>query len=294
MNSQKYLLAIKNRIIQEKLDEETRNYIKGLEGEVFVKRILDEYPDLNYLYDFHISHKNRVQIDFLIVTDDAILHFEIKHYSGDYTIKDSQLISEFGNMFFTPFQQLRRANHELNAIISHFNINKPLQSYLIFTNPKFTLKGSIPNHFNILLPTELHKFKYMFKNKNIIENAKILQLFQREHRDFSHVYKNVKRVPMSCLRPGLKCPKCGSVSTIEIENRKKYFHCKYCNFEDKRNKLYLYNLIELYLCKGEPFTLVEAQEWCGVENKHTLRRICDKHFNSNGKKPKKYFPMLQD
>lgn len=36
MNSQKYLLAIKNRIIQEKLDEETRNYIKGLEGEVFV------------------------------------------------------------------------------------------------------------------------------------------------------------------------------------------------------------------------------------------------------------------
>ncbi|WP_436868647.1 nuclease-related domain-containing protein [Mammaliicoccus sciuri] len=78
MNSQTYLLALKNRIIQDKLDEDTRNYIKGLEGELFIKDILDEYPDLHYLYDFHINYKNRVQIDFLIVTDDAICHFEVK------------------------------------------------------------------------------------------------------------------------------------------------------------------------------------------------------------------------
>ncbi|WP_325952132.1 hypothetical protein [Mammaliicoccus sciuri] len=41
MNSQTYLLALKNRIIQDKLDEDTRNYIKGLEGELFIKDILD-------------------------------------------------------------------------------------------------------------------------------------------------------------------------------------------------------------------------------------------------------------
>ncbi len=47
--------------------------------------------------------------------------------------------------------------------------------------------------------------------------------------------------------------------------------------------------MEFYICKGEPFTLSEAQKWFGVENKYTLRRICDKHFNYFRKKPKKYF-----
>ena len=289
MDRQTYLLAIKNRIIQDRLDEDTRNYIKGLEGEIFIKRILDEYPDLHYLYDFHISHKNRVQIDFLIVTDDAICHFEVKHYSGDYTIKDEQLINRFGNMFYTPFQQLRRANHELNYLISHMNIHKPLHSYLIFTNHKFTLKGTIPNHFNILLPTELHKLKYILKNKNSLENENILHMFQREHSDFSHIYKNIKKVPMSCLRPGLKCPKCKRLNTIEIEDHKKYLKCRLCDFKDIRQNVYLFNLLELYLCKGEAFILSEAQEWCGAGNRYTIRRVCDKYFSSTKKNPKRYY-----
>lgn len=289
MNSQTYLLALKNRIIQDKLDEDTRNYIKGLEGELFIKDILDEYPDLHYLYDFHISHKNRVQIDFLIVTDDAICHFEVKHYSGDYTIKDGQLMNEFGNMFYTPFQQLRRANHELNHLISHLNINKPLHSYLIFSNPKFTLKGTMPNQFNILLPTELHKLKYMFKNNHTIENANILHMFQQEHSDFSHLYNNIKKVPIASIKSGLKCPKCKRLNTVEVEERKKYLRCKFCHVEISRNKLYLYNLMEFYICKGEPFTLSEAQKWCGVENSLTIRRVLDKNFRFINKKPKKYY-----
>lgn len=291
MTSQKYLFAIQNRLIQDKLDDETKNYIKGLEGEIFIKCILDDYPDLHYLYDYHINHKNRVQIDFLIVTDDALLHLEIKHYSGDYTIKDGQLMNEFGNMFYTPFQQLRRANHELNCLISHFKISKPIQSYLIFTNPKFTLKSSIPNQLNILLPTELHKLKYMFKNKNSIENENILHMFQQEHRDFSHIYKNINRVPMSCLRPGLKCPKCRRLNTITVEGRKKNLQCRICHYKDIRQNVYLFNLLELNLCKGEAFTLSEAQEWCGVENRHTIRRVCEKYFNSTNKNPKKYFTI---
>lgn len=289
MNSQTYLLALKNRIIQDKLDEDTRNYIKGLEGELFIKGILDEYPDLHYLYDFHINYKNRVQIDFLIVTDDAICHFEVKHYSGDYTIKDGQLMNEFGNMFYTPFQQLRRANHELNHLISHLNINKPLHSYLIFLNPKFTLKGTMPNHFNILLPTELHKLKYMFKNNHTIENANIIHMFQQEHSDFSHLYNNIKKVPMASLSSGLKCPKCKRLNTIEVEERKKNLKCRLCDFKDIRQNVYLFNLLELNLCKGESFTLSEAQKWCGVENKYTIRRVCEKYFRSTNKNPKRYY-----
>lgn len=48
----------------------------------------------------------------------------------------------------------------------------------------------------------------------------------------------------------------------------------------------MFNLLELNLCKGEPFTLSEAQKWCEVENKYTIRRVCEKYFRSTNKNPK--------
>lgn len=47
--------------------------------------------------------------------------------------------------------------------------------------------------------------------------------------------------------------------------------------------------MEFYICKGEPFTLSEAQKWCEVENSLTIRRVLDKNFRFINKKPKKYY-----
>ena len=54
----------------------------------------------------------------------------------------------------------------------------------------------------------------------------------------------------------------------------------------KQAKVYI---LKLSFPKGEPFTLSEAQKWCEVENKYTIRRVCEKYFRSTNKNPKKYY-----
>lgn len=289
MDSHKYLLALQNRIILEKIDDETKNYIRGLEGEVCIKGLLDKYKQSNYIYNLNLNYKNRVQIDFLVISDDTIFHLEVKHYSGDYSIHEGQLLNEYGTMFYTPFQQIKRAHYELNHVITHYNINRELKSFLVFSNPKFTLKTHIPNNINVLLPTELHKLQYMFKNNKSIENSRILKIFKSNHSDFSHIYNNVNKIPIEHLRKGLKCPRCKRLYKTTLEINKKYLVCEACLYKIARQNLYLYNLKELYICKKEPFTLNEAQKWCQLENSLTIRRVVEKYFKSIDKNPKKYY-----
>ncbi|GAB1614210.1 hypothetical protein HB162lentus_28580 [Mammaliicoccus lentus] len=54
----------------------------------------------------------------------------------------------------------------------------------------------------------------------------------------------------------------------------------------------MYNLKELFICIGEPFTLQDAERWCSTNNKHTLRRICNKYFEIIEGKPRKYYLKL--
>ncbi|HAL09442.1 MULTISPECIES: nuclease-related domain-containing protein [Mammaliicoccus] len=289
MNSHKYLLALQNRIIQEDLDGELKNYIKGLEGENYFKMILEEHEVKNFIHDINLNIKSRVQIDFLVVTDTTIFHLEIKHYSGDYSIQDGQLLNDYGNMFYSPFQQIQRANYEISHIISHYNIKRALKSFLIFTNPQFTLKTAKPSNFNILLPTELHKLAYMFKDDYSEENSEIINIFKKENKDFSKFYNNINKVPLKHLRPGLKCPRCNKLNHMLVEDNKKTIICQSCHYRGDRQYVYLYNLKELYICKKEPFTLDDAQKWCGVSNNLTIRRVLDKYFKSYNKKPKIYY-----
>ncbi len=61
----------------------------------------------------------------------------------------------------------------------------------------------------------------------------------------------------------------------------------YCSRQIQRQLLYLENLKELYVLKNEPFTLKEAELWCGGDA-HAIRRVCKRHFKKKGKH-KSYF-----
>src|SRR5699024_12247306 len=122
-----------------KTNRELFRQIKGIEGEELIKQILDQELKLNYVHDIELDISNKVQIDFLIVDDEKIINLEIKHYKGDYYIIDNHLKNSYGNIFQTPFQQMKRAEYELELMKSKLDIKRTVESYLIFTTPTFTL-----------------------------------------------------------------------------------------------------------------------------------------------------------
>ncbi|WP_323703781.1 nuclease-related domain-containing protein [Mammaliicoccus sp. Dog046] len=287
MNQSLYFKALDNRLDDTHLHRDMYRQMKGVEGESKIAHILKQIPDLNYLNNVAFNIKNRIQIDFIIVDDEHIFHLEVKHYKGDYHIIDGQMKNEFGNIFDTPFKQMNRAAHELQLLTHELNITRPILSYLIFTNPTFTLHTEIPNRKQVFLPTELHKIPRLFKNFRSRENKEILNKIKTQQQDFSNIYPEIN-IPFEQIKPGLRCPHCRKIGHIQIDARMRYGFCLYCSTQTSRQKLYLDNLLELHILKREPFTLNDAERWCGG-NKWAIRKLCNKHFKRKGQHTIQYF-----
>ncbi|WP_394877152.1 nuclease-related domain-containing protein [Mammaliicoccus lentus] len=282
-----YLKALNGRLEQNETTRELFRQIKGIEGEELIKQILDQELKLNYVHDIELDINNKVQIDFLIVDDEKIMNLEIKHYKGDYYIIDNQLKNSYGNIFQTPFQQMKRAEFELELMKSKLDIKRTVESYLIFTNPTFTLHTEIPHRNQVLLPTELHKIPKLIKNYKIEENKIILNRIKTLKKDFSKIYpKNL--LPFDQINPGLRCPQCRKIGHIQLNSHKRFGECMYCSKKIARQLLYLENLKELYILKNEPFTLKEAQIWCDG-NEWAIRKLCNKYFKKEGQRKIQYY-----
>ncbi|WP_239738289.1 nuclease-related domain-containing protein [Mammaliicoccus sp. H-M32] len=283
-----YFNAVNNRIEQNETTREIYRQMKGAEGEKIVKAILDKDHTLSYEYNVQLYIKNTIQIDFLVVDDDKIFNLEVKHYKGDYYIDDNQIKNNYGNIFPTPFQQIKRTEFELEFVKAKLNIKRNIESYLIFTNPTFTLHSEIPNRNQVLLPTELHKIPQLFKIYKIEENKSILNKINTIKQDFSQIYPN-QLAPFNKIKPGLRCPHCKKVGHIRLDNRMRHGTCMYCSATTPRQLLYIENLKELYVLKNGPFTLKEAEYWCGGKP-HAIRNICNSHFKKEGHH-KNYFSL---
>src|SRR5699024_10203750 len=133
-----YLKALNGRLEQNETKRELLRQIKRIEGEELIKQILDQELMLNYVHDIELDINNKVKIDFLIVDDEKIMNLEIKHYKGDYYIIDNQLKNSYGNIFQTPFQQMKRAEFELELMKSKLDVNGTAQPQPTTTNPTFT------------------------------------------------------------------------------------------------------------------------------------------------------------
>lgn len=277
-----YYMALEGRIDKDYVRKDLLNFLKGIEGESKIESILNQVKNLCYDYNLELDLQNRIQIDFLVVDDKNIINLEVKNYSGDYFIHNSQMRNEYGNAFNLPFHQINRTEYELEHIKSHLQIDREIKSYLIFTNPTFTLHTNIPHREKVLLPTELHKLPKKFQNYKIEENRKLLNKIITMKKDFSQVYPNTL-VPFNDIKPGLRCQHCRKIGHIFLENRKRHGYCMHCTYQTTRQELYLHNLRELYVLKRKPFTINDAQRWCDNGNKDTIRLICRKHFKNEGK-----------
>lgn len=179
-----YNKAIFGRIDANQDTQEIYRQIQGEEGEQIVQQMLDKELKLNYVHNIELNIKNQIQLDFLIVDDDKMINLEVKHYKGDYYIIDNQMKNSYGNIFQIPFSQMKRAEYELELIKSHLNIKRDIISYLVFTNPTFTLHSDIPNRKQVLLPTELHKIPRLFNNFKVDENRAILNKIKTLNKTF--------------------------------------------------------------------------------------------------------------
>lgn len=290
MNLQKpliinYVDALRGRIdkIPDQLEELYTIWKQGYIGEKEFSEILNEQKSETWLHDLQFKNYNQVQLDFIVVTDEAIIQFEIKNYTGDYYYENGKLFRSTGYVAKDLIHQFEVSDETLKRIVKKYKIDRKVISYIVFINPTFTLYGDLRSRINILLYSELHKLKDMFgANFKYDENVWICKKLKSLHQPFITSYLYFEKVEFSKVIGGLKCISCNKIiEPSEIFNVRKYVKCKKCGTISSRYAIVLQFLKELYLLKGEPFSINEAEKWTGVSNS-AIKRILYKKFKRIG------------
>ena len=124
---------------------------KGYQGEEIFDQLTAKLQcDMYILNDLCLEFNHSVfQIDTVIISQKAIFPIEIKNYEGDY-IYDSEEFRRISSdhEITNPLNQLKRSNSLFRSLLKSLKINLPIDGYVTFINPEFTLYQAPSKYVN--------------------------------------------------------------------------------------------------------------------------------------------------
>lgn len=257
---------------------------KGHEGEKKWQAYLQGLPpEIPILYDITLNvNHTTFQVDALIIYEHHITFFEIKNYSGNYTIQDGHWFhsSTSDKEIKNPFIQLERNETLIRQFFNHHQLQLTFDYLLIFINPEFMLYDATPRK-NLILPPQIPSLIRKLKQIRHIptsQHTKIIQSLLSHQTD--HPLFFVPEYTYHDVAKGFFCKKC----TVKMDRLANRLICSSCmtvySFETA-----LLQLIEEFsiLFPSMRITNQVIYEWCaGTISKATIRRVLGKNYSLIG------------
>jgi hypothetical protein len=271
----------------ELLEKEKRyffNKVKGFEGEVKFDLLTEKLPDERVILNDLLLEANntKFQIDTTIFLQETLNLFEVKNYEGDYVYNAGTFYTISEKEIQNPLDQLKRSESLLRQLLQNLGYKIPIQGWLIFINPEFTLYTAPKNH-QIILPTQLNRFMKKLSSNPSKLNGKHSELAEQlvSLHQIESPYSRVRHYEYEQQRKGITCPFC---YTFMVMGEKKDLICKNCGAHDKVEAAVMRSVKELRLLfPDKKITTNGIYEWCVViESKTTIWRILKKHMKSIG------------
>lgn len=255
--------------LSEKEIQNLLNAEKGFTGEKLFDLQLEQLPESEWLLmrDLLLQCNNtHFQIDNLLISRGKIYLLDVKNYEGEFYIEADQWFSFYGKEIKNPVQNLQRAESLLRQLLHSIGITHPIESYVVFINPEFTLFQA-PRTLPIILPTQIPRF--------IKKLSKIASGFGPSETTLAnklcslHITESpFTRVPpykYEQLKKGHYCKVCHSYS-LRKHNRK--LVCKVCEFEETFEAAIMRAVKEFSeLFPDRRITVGAIKEWCGLDVK---------------------------
>ncbi len=271
--------------LQEKDKQNYLNLEKGLEGEVkfdsLMENLTHERLILNDL--FLEKNKTKFQIDSFHIANRTLYHFEVKNYEGDYYIEKDRFYRYSGKEILNPLHQVERSHILLGQLLQNWGYTIPLESYLIFVNPSFTLYQA-PKDPSIIFPTQLERFLWKMNrvpavNLSSRHNKLAEQLLALHQID--DPYKRLPPYSYKQLDKGIYCNSCYSFNTT-LKERK--LVCIDCGDKEDMTHALLRNIKEVKLLFPELHICTNTMhDWCKMTiSRKTIRKNLKHHYSSKG------------
>jgi hypothetical protein len=265
------------------------NKEKGYEGEVKFDTLIQDLETL-VVNDLLLEVGDTVfQIDTLIIFYGRIYLIDVKNYEGEYCYESGMFKTITGSEKKDPMLQLNRCHSELRQLLQKYGFNMPIDAFLVFINPEFTLFQPTQNP-QIILPTQVNSFiKRLNKmtSKLSDKHLKLADLLVSLHIT-ENPYVRVPKYNYETLERGMTCGTCHSFDVSVSRTR---VTCNACGCEERVESAVLRNVEELRILFPEiRLTTNLVYEWCKViPSNKTIRRILKLNFKAIGNTKESYY-----
>jgi hypothetical protein len=260
------------------------NLEKGFEGEVMFDLLTEKLPEGRFILNDLLLEANNTnfQIDTTIIAQEKIHLFEVKNFEGDYDYNSEKFHTIFEKEINNPLDQLKRSESLFRQLLQSLGLRMPIEAWVIFINPGFTLYQA-PKNQPIIFPTQLNHFMKKLTSAPSKLNGTHKKLADQlvSLHQIESPYTRVAPYEFDQLRKGITCLSCHSL-LVSIQEKK--IVCGHCGGHEKVESAVMRSVEELKLLFPDmKVTTNGIHEWCKViESKHKIRKILKKNYRVMG------------
>jgi len=186
-----------------------------------------------------------------------------------------------GSSLENPAIQLRRTQARLQVLLTALKIQLPIEAYVVYINPEFTLLGAQENA-DYLLPSQLPDYfqSLQISGKVGPEQQRLADTLIRMHNP-RYFAEELPAIDYGKLRKDLFCLACGSA--VRPDGIKSVY-CPVCRKRERTTKMIAHSIEEFRLLfPDDKVTTPRMAEWCGMDNKDRVYRVLRNNYQAVGK-----------
>lgn len=276
------------------LSEQNKDDLKRLEaghtGEKLVLDYLNEFghPDWKAAKNLWLKNDNTFECDLLLMTRTDWYPIEIKHYTGQYTLENSQWSCYGMKHPNNPVQQAQKVGIHFQNLVRECKIPVNIKSRLVFTGSHFDLTlidqvgcleivtlNQLRDHIRDIDRRERHN------NRKKMDEDRILSFINHYETDNPFPAEDLYEELKSELRKGVRCGHCGS---FDVHLRKAYVSCT-CGMHEPREMAIVRTICEYGLLHfNVDLKTHEVVDFFGGDcSMATIRKYLNQYFERYGK-----------
>lgn len=280
--------ALNNRMLFSGKD---RNYYfalrKGWEGECRFDKVMEKVTSDCILQKDLCLKVNRTvfQLDTVLITPHKVYLYEVKNYEGDYLFDGDVLINlATKNEIINPSIQLKRSRTLLRQLLKQLNCHLPVEAYVVYINPNFTLYQTPANEPILFLSqmtkhvTRLSSQTDRLTDEHILLANRLRALVLPPIDD-----SNLPKYTYDGLVKGMFCSNCKSKIKILP-----YLtcYCKECGYKELVSETIFRHVQEFYcLFPNVKITTATICGWCSFVPSHKrVQAVLNQQLKAKGVK----------
>ena len=272
-----------------KLQEEYLRLKKGVEGEQILVNYLRKYgqPHWKFLRNVWFDFYGEFEIDLLLITGGGLYNFEVKNYSGNLELVNSQCRINGHSVGQNPFSQAQKASVQLKEMLKQQAHSPNIQEVLLFIgeNNQVDVQDQVSG-LRVLCRNELMHFIWQIarQERNYlgypVEVDTVLAALSPYEIGKPSKEKEVPQKAKEHLRKGVCCCHCGS---FDVKTKNRYVICS-CGMHEPKTEAILRTICEYGIIYHEKnlTTTGLTDFFDGFITRKTILRYLNKYFERVG------------